>query len=73
MPQAFHKRLIANADRRGLKGEARKKYIRENLEKDTKTLAKHRRIKTTQAIRGRAKYPSLKRSSRGLRDLFAQG
>lgn len=65
MPHAFHKRLEANADKMGLKGEARKKYIYGGLEKDTKTLQKHRRIKMAQADKPTAKYPELKTASKG--------
>jgi hypothetical protein len=57
MPKSFHKHLKENADKMGLKGEERRKYIYGGLEKDTKKLAEGRRAKMARATKERPKYP----------------
>lgn len=57
MPKAFHEHLKKRADQMGLKGEARRKYIHEGMEKDTKMVQKGRRAKMAQAAKPTAKYP----------------
>lgn len=60
MPEKFHAALKAKADKLGLKGKARERYIFGALKKDTTTLQKHRRIKR--------RNPGLVIRKKGLRD-----